>query len=110
MQAFNARRRTRRPAFAENLEAFGGAYQLPLLGQPNLPSVSQVRVTAPVLDLLMRKMLPVFDNQRDAKRFMIGWHVDEEQYYASPAMTYGADRPSTHDAVLHGSHEIGAVP
>ncbi len=36
-----------------------------------------------------RLILPVFDNQREAKRFMEGWRIDGEQYYAGPAMTYG---------------------
>ncbi len=36
-----------------------------------------------------RKVLPVFDNQREAKKFMEGWQVDGEEYYAGPAMTYG---------------------
>jgi hypothetical protein len=36
-----------------------------------------------------RRVLPVFDNQRDAKTFMEGRRIDGERYYAGPAMTYG---------------------
>ncbi len=35
------------------------------------------------------KILPVFDNQRDAKTFMEEQQIDGERYYAGPDMTFG---------------------
>ncbi len=52
------------------------------------PMVTVSRSDGPVCYLMDhggKKVLPVFDNQREAKRFMDGWRIDGEQYYAGEA-------------------------